>query len=49
MVSKAELLEAIAGKNRGLLATEMDKIAILATVARLAEGKPRCPLEKAGY
>lgn len=40
MVSKAELLEAIAGKNRGLLATETDKIAILAAVARLEDRNP---------
>ncbi|HEY9672217.1 MAG TPA: PAP/fibrillin family protein [Waterburya sp.] len=40
MVSKAELLEAIAGKNRGLLATEMDKTAILAAVARLEDRNP---------
>ncbi|MGQ4647544.1 PAP/fibrillin family protein [Lyngbya aestuarii] len=40
MSSKAELLEAIAGKNRGLLATETDKIAILAVVARLEDRNP---------
>lgn len=40
MVSKAELLEAIAGKNRGLLATETDKIAILSAVARLEDRNP---------
>jgi hypothetical protein len=40
MVSKAELLEAIAGKNRGLLATEADKIAILAAIARLEDRNP---------
>jgi hypothetical protein len=40
MVSKAELLEAIAGKNRGLLATETDKTAILAAVARLEDRNP---------
>jgi len=40
MSSKAELLEAIAGKNRGLLATETDKIAILAVITRLEERNP---------
>ena len=40
MVNKAELLEAIAGKNRGLLATETDKVAILAEVSRLEEHNP---------
>jgi len=40
MISKAELLEAIAGKNRGLLATETDKTAILSAVARLEERNP---------
>lgn len=40
MVSKAELLEAIAGKNRGLLASETDRIAILAEVARLEDRNP---------
>jgi hypothetical protein len=33
-------LEAIAGKNRGLLATETDKVAILAAVARLEDRNP---------
>jgi hypothetical protein len=40
MVSKAELLEAIAGKNRGLLATEADKLAILSTIAQLEDRNP---------
>ena len=40
MVSKAELLEAIAGKNRGLLATETDKVAIMAAIARLEDRNP---------
>lgn len=40
MVNKAELLEAIAGKNRGLLATETDRVAILAAVARLEDRNP---------
>lgn len=39
-MSKAELLEAIAGTNRGLLATETDKKAILVTVARLEDRNP---------
>lgn len=40
MLGKAELLEAIAGKNRGLLATDTDKKAILATIARLEDRNP---------
>ncbi len=40
MVSKAELLEAIAGKNRGLLATETDKTAILIAISRLEDRNP---------
>lgn len=40
MVSKAELLEAIAGKNRGLLATETDALAILSAVSRLEDRNP---------
>src|ERR671933_1750565 len=40
MVSKAELLEAIAGKNRGLLASETDRVAILAAVSRLEDRNP---------
>src|SRR3712207_3319481 len=37
---KAALLEAIAGKNRGLLATESDKLSILAAVAQLEDYNP---------
>ncbi|MFQ3616448.1 MAG: PAP/fibrillin family protein [Cyanobacteriota bacterium] len=45
---KAELLQAIAGKNRGLLASEADNLAILAAVARLEEFNPTPrPLEAA--
>jgi PAP_fibrillin len=40
MLGKAALLEAIAGKNRGLLATEADKQAILAAVAQLEDRNP---------
>lgn len=40
MVSKTTLLEAIAGKNRGVLATETEKKAILAAVAQLEERNP---------
>ena len=40
MIGKASLLEAIAGKNRGLLATETDKLAILALVAQLEDRNP---------
>ena len=40
MIAKAALLEAIAGKNRGLLATKQDKQAILMAIARLEERNP---------
>lgn len=40
MLGKAELLTAIAGKNRGLLATETDKLAIAAAVAMLEDRNP---------
>lgn len=47
-LGKAELLQAIAGKNRGLLASENDNLAILAAVARLEEFNPTPrPLEAA--
>ena len=40
MWSKTDLLEAIAGKNRGLLATDRDKQAILAAIAQLEDRNP---------
>ncbi|MBD1905033.1 PAP/fibrillin family protein [Funiculus sociatus GB2-A5] len=40
MMRKAALLEAIAFQNRGLLATETDKTAILAAVAQLEDINP---------
>lgn len=40
MLGKAELMEAIAGKNRGILATETEKQAVLAVIARLEERNP---------
>ncbi|MDX2240650.1 MAG: PAP/fibrillin family protein [Leptolyngbyaceae cyanobacterium bins.302] len=40
MIGKAELLETIAGKNRGLLATELQKQAILSAIARLEDRNP---------
>lgn len=40
MLEKANLLEAIAGKNRGLLATEQDKQSILVAVASLEDVNP---------
>lgn len=40
MIGKMELLEAIAGKNRGLLARETDKLAIMALVAQLEDRNP---------
>jgi hypothetical protein len=40
MLGKAELLEAIATINRGILATEADKAAVLAAATRLEERNP---------
>lgn len=40
MIGKSELLEAIAGKNRGLLAAENDKLMILAAAAQLEDRNP---------
>lgn len=39
-MKKDTLLEAIAGKNRGLLATDTDKLAILAAIAQLEDYNP---------
>ncbi|NJR67201.1 MAG: fibrillin [Leptolyngbyaceae cyanobacterium CRU_2_3] len=40
MLGKTALLEAIAGKNRGLLASEMDRQAILSAVSHLEDHNP---------
>jgi hypothetical protein len=40
MFGKTELLETIAGKNRGLLATDTERIAILAAIAQLEDRNP---------
>jgi hypothetical protein len=40
MNEKAKLLEAIAGKNRGLLATEEDRVKILSAVEQLEDHNP---------
>ena len=40
MIGKAELLEAIAGTNRGLMATQQDKQAILMAIAQLEDRNP---------
>ncbi|MDF5723832.1 MAG: PAP/fibrillin family protein [Rhizonema sp. PD37] len=40
MIEKADLLEAIAGKNRGIIATERDKQAIQVAIARLEDLNP---------
>lgn len=40
MIGKADLLEAIAGTNRGLLASPAQKQAILSGIARLEDGNP---------
>lgn len=46
--TKAALLEAIAGTNRGLLATEIDRIKILSFLAQLEDHNPMPhPLEQA--
>jgi hypothetical protein len=48
MLGKAELLEAVAGKNRGLLASATDKQAILSAIAQLEDRNPTPrPLEAA--
>lgn len=47
MNDKNELLSAIAGKNRGLLVNEIDKVAILAAIANLEDRNPTPnPLER---
>ena len=40
MSKKAELLEAIAGKNRGLLANEIDKVEVLSAFEQLEDHNP---------
>jgi PAP_fibrillin len=40
MIGKATLLEAIAGKNRGLLATDSQKQSILSAIAQLEDRNP---------
>ncbi|MGK7938241.1 MAG: PAP/fibrillin family protein, partial [Xenococcaceae cyanobacterium] len=35
MTKKSELLEAIAGKNRGLLASEIDNVKVLSAIQQL--------------
>ncbi len=40
MLGKAELLEMVAGKNRGLLSTETEQLAILAAIAQLEDRNP---------
>lgn len=46
MSKKAELLEAIAGKNRGLLANEIDNVRVLAAIQQLEDTNPtKKPLE----
>ena len=40
MIKKAALMEELAGKNRGLLATERDKQAILMAIAQLEDRNP---------
>ncbi len=38
--NKSELLEAIAGKNRGLLANEIDNVRVLAAIQQLEDSNP---------
>lgn len=46
MSKKAELLEAIAGKNRGLLANEIDNAKVLSAIQQLEDNNPtKKPLE----
>ena len=40
MNEKARLLEAIAGKNRGLLATEIDRVRVLSALEQLEDHNP---------
>lgn len=40
MSNKAELLEAIAGKNRGLLANEIDNVRVLAAIQEMEDANP---------
>ena len=40
MSKKAELLEAVAGKNRGLLGNEIDKVKVLSVVEQLEDQNP---------
>ncbi|MGF1480799.1 MAG: PAP/fibrillin family protein [Cyanophyceae cyanobacterium] len=40
MSKKAELLEAVAGKNRGLLGNEIDKVRVLSIVEQLEDENP---------
>ena len=40
MSKKAELLEAIAGKNRGLLASEIDNVRVLSAIQELEDSNP---------
>jgi PAP_fibrillin len=48
VIGKTALLEAIAGKNRGLLANDLDKVAILAAIAQVEDRNPTPrPLEAA--
>ncbi len=48
MIGKAALLETIAGKNRGLLASDAEKQAILAAIAQLEDRNPTARPVEAG-
>ena len=47
MTNKAELLEAIAGKNRGLLASEIDNARVLSAIQKLEDSNPNAQPLKA--
>lgn len=50
MSNKAELLEAIAGKNRGLLANEIDNVRVLSAIQQLEDSNPTPkPLESKDF
>ncbi len=48
MIGKSALLQAIAGKNRGILASEQDKQAILVAIANLEDQNPTLHPVEAG-
>ncbi|CCQ69736.1 fibrillin [Crocosphaera watsonii WH 0402] len=50
MNEKSKLLETIAGKNRGLLATEMDRVRVLSAIEQLEDHNPNpTPIKTLNY